>query len=132
MLDEIAAVARRLLDRDDAAVPAALGHHADAFVVDDDIVNLVPEYIAARRRDVASLRQDLERGDLEAIARLGHKMKGSGSGYGLPVVSRLGGEIEDAARAGDAGAIRPLVDVLDGRLGRLRIRSANGRVSMEL
>jgi hypothetical protein len=58
-------------------------------------------------------------------------MKGSGAGYGLPVVTRLGGEIEEAARAGHAQAIRPLIDDLEGQLVRLRIRSADGRVSME-
>ena len=59
-------------------------------------------------------------------------MKGSGSGYGLPEVTRLGRDIEAAARSGDSGAIGALIEDLDGRLARLRIRSADGRVFTEL
>ena len=59
-------------------------------------------------------------------------MKGSGAGYGLPEVTRLGRDIEAAARSGDSGTIGSLIDDLDGRLARLRIRSADGRVSMEV
>ncbi len=108
MLEQIAAVATRLLDRDDSAVPAVpvVSEGDEVLVVDDDIVDLMPEYVAARRRDVATLRQELERGDLDAVVHLGHKMKGSGSGYGLPVVTLIGRKIEEAARAGDTGAIR--------------------------
>ena len=59
-------------------------------------------------------------------------MKGSGAGYGLSDVTRLGGDMEAAARSGNSGTVRSLIDELDGRLARLRIRSADGRVSMEL
>jgi HPt (histidine-containing phosphotransfer) domain-containing protein len=101
-------------------------------VVDDDIADLLPNYVAARRRDVATLRERLDGGDLPGIARLAHQMKGSGDGYGLPMVSRLGKAIEDAARAGDAHTIGPLIHDLDRRLAKLRIRTADGRISMEL
>ena len=59
-------------------------------------------------------------------------MKGSGAGYGLHEVTRLGRDIEATARSGDSGAIGSLIDELDGRLARLRIRSADGRLSTEL
>ena len=59
-------------------------------------------------------------------------MKGSGAGLRPSEVTRLGRDIETAARSGDSGTIGSLIDDLDGRLTRLRIRSADGRMSMEL
>ncbi len=133
MLEDLAAVATRLLDLDTTtAVSASRVETADELVIDDDIVDLVPGYVAARRQDLTTLRQDLKRRDFDAIAALAHKMKGSGAGYGLPEVTRLGRDIEAAARSGDSVAIGSLIDDLDGRLARLRIRSADGRVSTEL
>ena len=135
MLAELAALATRLLEADGSfdAGPTSTTVSGDSdVVVEDDIVDLVPEYVAARRQDVMTLRERLKGGDLDAIARLGHKMKGAGAGYGLPEVSRLGRGLEDAAREGAAGAITPLIDDLERHLGHLRIRSADGRVSMEL
>ena len=70
MLEDLAAVAARLLDPD--GTPSRCGTGVESggeLVVDDDIVDLVPNYVAARRQDVVTLRQCLERRDLEAIAR---------------------------------------------------------------
>jgi two-component system, sensor histidine kinase and response regulator len=120
---------------DPASLPAATAASADTcddVVVDEDIVDLVPGYIAARRQDMTTLRDYLERRDLASIAALAHKMKGSGAGYGLPDVTRLGRDIEAAARSGDSTAVKSLIDDLEGRLARARIRSANERMSTEL
>ena len=133
MLEDLAALASRLLDPEPPPAAAETPAHANGdLVVDDDIADLVPGYVAARRQDMATLREYLEHHDLDAIARLAHKMKGSGAGYGLPEVTRLGGDIEAAARSGDSGPIGSLIDDLSGHLTRLRIRSADGRVSTEL
>ena len=98
MLEDLAAIAVRLLDPDPTAALAAAGTAAGGeVVVDDDIADLVPGYVAARRHDVETLRRYLARRDFEAIAALAHKMKGSGTGYGLPEVTRLGRDIEATA-----------------------------------
>jgi CheY-like chemotaxis protein/HPt (histidine-containing phosphotransfer) domain-containing protein len=131
MLENIAALATQLIDSERSSEPAAVDAEG-AVVVDDDIVPLMPDYVAGLRQDVAAMREDVEGGDMDKIAARGHKMKGSGAGYGLPRVSELGREIEDAARGGDTNAIRALIHDLDGHLTGLKIRSADGRVSMEL
>ena len=80
MLTELAALAARLLEADGSRQlrfrrPQSSAASIDDVVVDDDIVDFVPEYVAARRRDVLTLRERLEGGDLDAIASLGHKME---------------------------------------------------------
>ncbi len=59
---------------------------------------LLPAYLESKRDDLRRIRQALERRDFETIRILGHNMKGTGSGYGLNAVSRIGELLETAAR----------------------------------
>lgn len=74
--------------------------------VEDEMEDLVPAYLERRRGDVAACRLALEAGDFDVIRRLGHNMKGTGSGYGFPGLTELGAEIETAALRSDISAIR--------------------------
>ncbi|MDX1252387.1 MAG: Hpt domain-containing protein [Gammaproteobacteria bacterium] len=89
--------------------------------VDADLQDLLPTYLARRRQDVATLTQALNRGDYEAIRVIGHNMKGTGSGYGLEVVGRVGDELEQAAPQHDTQAIVTLINRLDDYLRRLEV-----------
>jgi CheY-like chemotaxis protein len=85
---------------------ARYGGRYRGTATDDDIEELIPAYLEKRRRDVTSCRVALEAGDFVAIRRLGHNMKGTGTGYGFPALTELGGEIEAAALRSDASALR--------------------------
>lgn len=110
--------------------PGAAVEDGVDITVDDDIVDLVPGYVAAQRLGVATLLELLEKGDFASIGRQGHRMKGSGAGYGLPDVSRIGQDLETAADGGDAESVRRLLTELQRYLSRINIRSADGRVVM--
>jgi len=69
------------------------------------IDDLVPTFLAARRKDVDVLEQALEEGDLETVRRLGHQMKGCGTPYGFPRITELGMELERAAIQEDMATI---------------------------
>jgi|GEM_PF-1104811 len=97
-------------------------------VVDDDIADLLPDYVASRRQNVESIRRHLEQGDFGSIERLGHNMKGSGEGYGLPEVSRLGQALERAAKEEHAGDVSRWNEEMGSYLSRLVVRSADGQV----
>ena len=66
--------------------------------VDPEVEAAIPEFLEGRRQDVISLREALERGDFETIQRLGHRMRGSGSGYGFDAITRIGECLEQAGR----------------------------------
>ena len=77
--------------------------------IDPQIADLLPDYLKRRSQDVGALRIALAAGDRDTLRTLGHRMKGSGTGYGLPRVSELGAELERAARHDDlAGADRTI------------------------
>jgi histidine phosphotransfer protein HptB len=73
--------------------------------VSAELRELAPRFLAHRRGDADCLREALDREDFEAVRAIGHIMRGSGSAYGFDEISKLGTEIEDRARAGDAHAL---------------------------
>ncbi|MFZ5595064.1 MAG: Hpt domain-containing protein [Pseudomonadota bacterium] len=89
--------------------------------VDPDLRDLLPTYLARRQQDVTALTEALNRCDYEAIRVIGHNMKGTGSGYGLEAVGRVGDELERAAPQHDTQAIVTLINRLDDYLRRLEI-----------
>jgi HPt (histidine-containing phosphotransfer) domain-containing protein len=77
--------------------------------VEAELEEIVPEFLENRRRDIGAIAELLDRGDYRAIGRLGHSMKGSGTGYGFDAISELGGRLEQAATDGRPEEIRRLV-----------------------
>jgi CheY-like chemotaxis protein len=73
---------------------------------------LAPEYLNHRRVDIVAIRSALEKSDFAAIRSLGHKMSGTGAGYGFPRISEIGAALELAAASQDSSAIRAQLDAL--------------------
>ena len=67
--------------------------------------DLAPKYLENRQSEIVLLRELLEKADFEKLQRLSHNLKGTGAGYGFPDISKLGGDIESAAKDCDAIAI---------------------------
>ncbi|MGB6561476.1 MAG: response regulator [Candidatus Binataceae bacterium] len=89
--------------------------------IDQDLSDLVPGFLARKREDARAVLAAVEHGDAEAIARLGHKMKGEGGSYGLDAVTDLGRELEQAGKDSDFDAARRLGRDLTNFLERLEI-----------
>ena len=107
-----------------AAVPSAPPASIEPDIVridDPEIAPLVPAFLDNRRAELAIYREALEAGDYSRIQSLAHKMKGTGRGYGLAVISRIGGDLELAAHEKDVAAMQRRLDELDAYLQRVRI-----------
>lgn len=87
---------------------------------DPEIARLVPEFLANRQADVVTLRDLIDTGDFEKIRSLGHKMKGTGRGYGFPRISEIGRALESAGADSDTGRARAAADALEAYLERVR------------
>ena len=90
--------------------------------VDEDLQDLVPGYLENRRKDAEELQKALARSDFEVIRVLGHKMKGSGGGYGFDEISEIGRALEDAAKQSQAGKIREEIQRLRHYLDHVEVR----------
>ncbi|MGH8443367.1 MAG: Hpt domain-containing protein [Nevskiaceae bacterium] len=85
------------------------------------IAPLVPGYLKNREQDLGKIEQALAARDFAGLRRLGHNMRGSAGGYGLPPLSQIGGRIEDAAVANDAAAIGTALDEMRGFLKTVKL-----------
>jgi len=95
----------------------------DALIVkvSKDIEDLIPVFLANRKKEVETLRAALAADDFEQLRQLGHRMRGVGHSYGFDQVSILGKEIEDGARKSDKAAIEAHVAAYGEYLSNVRI-----------
>ncbi len=84
-------------------------------------VQLIPNFLKNREKDIKKLEASLKRKDFETIERLGHSMKGSGSIYGFDGVSELGKKIESSAKNGNSEEIKNSLSELKDYLNRVEI-----------
>ena len=89
--------------------------------VPKELADLIPEFMANRKKDIATLRAALAEANLEQLRFLGHRMKGIGASYGFVAITDLGKQIEDAAKAGTEGALRALVDAYDAYIAKVTV-----------
>jgi histidine phosphotransfer protein HptB len=92
-------------------------HDAAAVPISDEILALVPQYLAAKRKQIEEARAALASGDFGPVRRFGHNLKGTGRGYGFPPIEQIGREIEQAAIQADAGRIADQLDALHRFVG---------------
>ncbi len=100
----------------DTTTVARLRELGDATGEPAFVAGLVDEFETSslqRLRDCARLLSD---GDLTALERAGHSLKGSSGTIGAMRVRELSAELERAAREGDADGCALLVAALDDAL----------------
>ncbi len=85
----------------------------ERVLVEQGMEEVVPRYLNKRRAEIPVYRKALEDGNFEAIKNLGHKMKGTGAGYGFPILTDLGDALESAAKRADAAEIQVKTDQLE-------------------
>lgn len=87
--------------------------------IDPLIRPLIPLFLKHQHQALAEIHDALAHQDFDTLRTIAHKLKGSGGSYGLEVVSLLGKQLEDAARAGDANAILSHISTLEDYLQQL-------------
>jgi CheY-like chemotaxis protein len=91
--------------------------------MDPDLADLIPEYLERRQQDLENMRAALTSTDYETVRIVGHSMKGSGAAYGFDELTAIGSSLEQAAKAGDAEAIRHQLDAMASYLERVELRA---------
>jgi PAS domain S-box-containing protein len=99
---------------------AETGGQDTLFVaLDPRIARRIPMFLDHSRQNVILMRDALDRGDFEIVGRLGHSMRGSGTGFGFPTITDFGVALEQSARSGDTDASRRWVSELSTYLDRI-------------
>lgn len=81
--------------------------------IPDDILPLVPIFLAKREAELIELRNRLTTNDFDYIRMVGHRLAGTGASYGMAEFSLLGRNLEFAARANDSEKILHTLDELE-------------------
>ena len=89
--------------------------------VDEDLEDLIPDFLQNRHEDVQAIQQLLSANDYETISRLGHSMKGCGGGYGFDMITDIGASIEVAAKGQDADEVQKWLAELENLLGNIEV-----------
>lgn len=89
--------------------------------ITSDIEDLATAYVAHRQKDLGTIRALLAEVKFDDILVLGHKMKGGGTLYKMDLVSSMGEQIEEAAKAMDKGLILRSVEALEDYFERLAV-----------
>jgi hypothetical protein len=83
--------------------------------------DMVPGYLENREKDIQEIGNLISLRDFEQIKILGHRMKGSGSGYGFEEISRCGLAIERGASAKDIEIIKEILSQLKDYLEKVEV-----------
>lgn len=72
--------------------------------IDADLMDLVPGFCEARKKEMKLLAEHLKNSDFEAIKRISHTVKGIAAPYGFPTLETHFRNLETAAKQTDAAA----------------------------
>lgn len=93
--------------------------------IDPDLKDLLPTYLEHMAQYLAAMPQLLEAGKFEELWSIGHKIRGSGGGYGLDFLTEFGERLEAAAKTQDKPAIEAQIKELKEFLDSLEIEYAD-------
>lgn len=88
-----------------------------------EVRDLMPAFLANRKKDLEAIEDALARADFEAIRLIGESMQGSGRGYGLDRISVFGEELVRKAASEKAADIRRTAGALAAYLARIDAES---------
>jgi PAS domain S-box-containing protein len=105
------------------APPEEDRRRGEGFVVyiDRELEELIPEFLENIRKNTEDIKALLEKGKTSDVRIIGHSMKGSGGSYGFEEITKLGEEIENAAKKDNKEEIARLNDQLAEYLASVKI-----------
>lgn len=85
------------------------------------VVELVEIFLDDLPPRIAALREALEEGDAEAVARCAHTLRGSCANMGALRMNQLASELEGAGGSGDLSKVLPLLEQLEEETEHVRV-----------
>lgn len=85
---------------------------------------LLAEYLYRCVSALPGVKEALERSDLKHTQVFGHRLRGTGAAYGLPILTEIGALIEEASIRRETAELRRHVAELEANLSQIEIASA--------
>lgn len=93
----------------------------EVLIIERDLQEIVPQYLENMKKNVQEILDSASKGDLKKAQTLGHQMKGSGKGYGIPKISEIGALIELEAKNDNSRSVTKHAEELRDYLGKLEV-----------
>jgi PAS domain S-box-containing protein len=95
--------------------------HEILVVIEKDLEDLIPDYLAKRSSEVVELLSALENNNFPQIQATGHKLRGSAGSYGFNELSEIGKELEEKSKVCDATSITHALTQYQHYLKRVKV-----------
>lgn len=92
---------------------------SDLVREDASFAEIVIQFVDGLSDRVSAMEEAIGASDFESLRVSAHQLKGSGAGYGYPILTEKAALLEDAAKGSNSEACQPLVS---------EIRSLSSRV----
>jgi CheY-like chemotaxis protein/HPt (histidine-containing phosphotransfer) domain-containing protein len=86
-----------------------------------ELEDIVPGYLASRRKEVSEMTELLAASDFEGLSVLSHNLKGTARGYGFPDLVQMGAALEHSANQMDRGTLSTQITDLGNYLQRVEL-----------
>lgn len=90
-------------------------------VVDKDLEELIPDYLANRTKELVTLKEAFEHSNFSFIQTTGHKLRGSAGSYGFSDLSEIGKELEEKSKILDGTSVRHALNQYQLYLKRVKV-----------
>lgn len=84
---------------------------------------LLAEYLDRCLTTLPAVKEAMDRSDHGQTQVFGHRLKGTGAAYGVPLLTEIGSRIEGASSRGETEELRRQVAALEAYLSRIEIVS---------
>jgi HPt (histidine-containing phosphotransfer) domain-containing protein len=89
--------------------------------IDRELEDLIPGFLNNRQKDIQALMAAVGERDFASVRMIGHRLKGTGGGYGFDRITEIGQQIESAGIEEDVDAVSRHVEELDNYMGRVQV-----------
>lgn len=94
---------------------------AETVYVDEMLQDLIPGFMQNRLNEFSELEKMYSNKDFEALARIGHKLVGTGYNYGFQKLGDLASDLEKAGKEKNESAARTLIDQIRAHVENVNI-----------
>jgi signal transduction histidine kinase/CheY-like chemotaxis protein len=104
-----------------AKAPASGEHLVSTLVDDEDMAEIVRQFVGDLPKRSSAILRALQAPDIETLTRLAHQLRGSAGGYGFPLITEAAGALEDGVAEGlDRSALQSRAEALASLCRRAR------------
>ena len=104
-----------------AKAPASGAHLVSELVDDDDMAEIVRQFVVDLPERSSAILRALQVPDIETLTRLAHQLRGSAGGYGFPLITEAAASLEDGVADGlDLSSLQSRAEALASLCRRAR------------